>query len=133
MGYYSEVAIEILKAEEPEFLKMVDEYVTPHHPHTTYVPNEAKELISFATRTEREDYLWSEDYSERETVDVVVYYWNSIKWYYDGAHAIDSFLAKLNHYGFCRVGEEIGDVVEEWEGQLDGTLINVRSYIDIGG
>lgn len=131
MGYYSSVAIEITKEEEPKFLEMIENtHEIEDYEHKMINP--AKRLLEYAVRSKHKDYLWNKDLRTRKEIDVVVYEWEDVKWYYEGAHAIDSYLKELDNYGFARVGEETGDCEVKYEGFLDETLLRINSYISIG-
>ena len=130
MGYYSSVAIEITKDEEAKFLEIIEDHKSPDD---YQVPNHAKTALEWADRMEMKDWLWDKGFRSRNQIDAVIYYWDEVKWYYDGPEFIEKAMKQLDNYHFCRVGEEIGDCEEQYDGYLDGTLINVHSYINIGG
>lgn len=96
MGYYSDVALTLKKADAIELVRQAQE--------NTY----AKELFNCVT-------------SIHEDSDYVTFVWNCVKWYsqFDDVQFVTNFYQALGTYHFQRIGEDLRDIEEEWNDEDD--------------
>lgn len=97
MGYYSDVAIALKKAD---FHKMESEVY--FHIHDKDMQKLTKKVLALAEKTE----------VERNAEDYLVLRWPYIKWdnCFGEVKYIRDFLLKLIHYDFVRIGEDYDDI-----------------------
>lgn len=97
MGYYSDVALTLKKADAIELVRQAQE--------NTY----AKDLFDLVK-------------SIHEGSDYVTFVWNCVKWYsqLDGVQFVTDFYQALGTYHFQRIGEDLTDIEEDWNGEDDG-------------
>ena len=96
MGYYSDVALTLKKADAIELVRQAQE--------NTY----AKDLFNCVT-------------SIHEDSDYVTFVWNCVKWYsqFDNVQFVTNFYQALGTYHFQRIGEDLRDIEEEWNDEDD--------------
>ena len=94
MGYYSEVALTLKKADALELIRKAKED-----------ESNAQSLIAAA------DSIIDQD-------QYVTMYWNWVKWYdtFSSVQFITDFYHGLDEYSFKRVGEDYGDIEIDWYG-----------------
>lgn len=113
MGYYSEVAITLYKDDFEALVKRAAEEC-----------EHSLNLIRNATLYKDED---------NETVSMT---WNSVKWY-EGFRSVDFIMSFIRsddmEYQFKRIGEETGDIEEEYndENWVLGEATSVCCYISM--
>lgn len=97
MGYYSDVALTLKKADAIELVRQAQE--------NTY----AKDLFDLVE-------------SIHEGSDYVTFVWNCVKWYsqLDGVQFVTDFYQALGTYHFQRIGEELTDIEEDCNEEDDG-------------
>ena len=105
MGYYSEVALTLKKADALELIRKAKED-----------ESNAQSLIAAA------DSIIDQD-------QYVTFYWNWVKWSTacSSVQFITDFYHGLDEYSFKRVGEDYGDVEIDWQG--DHSDINELSDV----
>ena len=94
MGYYSEVALTLKKADALELIRKAQGE-----------ESDAQSLIAAA------DSIIDQD-------QYVTFYWNWVKWYdtFSSVHFITGFYHSVDEYSFKRVGENYGDIEIDWNG-----------------
>ena len=94
MGYYSEVALTLKKADALELIRKAQGE-----------ESDAQSLIAAA------DSIIDQD-------QYVTFYWNWVKWYAacSSVQFITDFYHGLDEYSFKRVGEDYGDIEIDWNG-----------------
>ncbi len=115
MGYYSEVAITLYEQDFRALIRRAAE--------------ESEDSLALIRRAT----LYQDE--QNETVSIT---WNSIKWYegFSDVEFIMSFLHSDDmQYQFKRVGEEIGDIEEEYNDDdwVLGEATTIECYINIAG
>ena len=94
MGYYSEVALTLKKADALELIRKAQGE-----------ESDTQSLIAAA------DSIIDQD-------QYVTFYWNWVKWYdtFSSVQFITGFYHSVDEYSFKRVGEDYGDVEIDWHG-----------------
>ena len=94
MGYYSEVALTLKKADALELIRKAQGE-----------ESDAQSLIAAA------DSIIDQD-------QYVTFYWNWVKWYdtFSSVKFITGFYHSVDEYSFKRVGENYGDIEIDWNG-----------------
>lgn len=111
MGYYSEVALTLKKADALELIRKAQGE-----------ESDAQSLIAAA------DSIIDQD-------QYVTFYWNWVKWYdtFSSVQFITGFYHSVDEYSFKRVGEDYGDVEIDWNGDYSdiNELSDVCQCIEI--
>lgn len=111
MGYYSEVALTLKKADALELIRKAQGE-----------ESDAQSLIAAA------DSIIDQD-------QYVTFYWNWVKWYdtFSSVQFITDFYHGVDEYSFKRVGEDYGDIEIDWGGDYDdiNELSNICPCIEI--
>ena len=94
MGYYSEVALTLKKADALELIRKAQGE-----------ESDTQSLIAAA-------------YSIIDQDQYVTFYWNQVKWYdtFSSVQFITGFYHSVDEYSFKRVGEDYGDIEIDWNG-----------------
>lgn len=93
MGYYSKAGLVLTKEANIQLQKELEE-----------ISGDVYELFN----------EWRDKFLTDEETGAVLYYWNSIKWYYDECDWANEFLERIDRksYFFVRLGEDYEDIEE---------------------